>query len=96
MHLHLSELLLLLLSSQDFLLKFYLFAEVLLLKFAQLADLLQLLLVACQGFTHGELVLVTVHIALWSLDLCVAHCELLPAWWQVCRAILQKQVGSHW
>lgn len=57
-HLHLSEQLGLFLGSHDFLLKLNLLTEVFLLQFAQIADLLQLLLVASKRLAHGQLVLV--------------------------------------
>lgn len=50
---------------------------------------------ACQSFTHGELILVLTRS--WTHKvISLAHGKLLPAGWQVSRAIFKEKIGAAW
>ena len=95
MQLHLLELALILLCLHDLVRHRNLLQEVSLLELLDLADAEELLLVAGQGLSHGKLVLI-----LWAGSLVrgptmdITYTQLLPAWGQMRRAVLQKEARA--
>ena len=82
--LHLFKLFLLMLSLDDLILHYDLSAEVLFLDLPKGSNLHDLGFVASEGFTHGQLVLVTSRWGFILLNLRVAYSQLLAARRQSC------------
>ena len=69
--------------------------EVFLLELLDLADAEELLLVAGQGLSHGKLVLVLRAGSLvWGPAMDITDSQLLPAWGQMRRAVLQEETRA--